>query len=203
MTFPRIRLACLLGPASWILAGCLVVDTGDGSRWGDTGRDVVGDDTGTAVGTDTGRDAGPDGGDRDGEADTAPAAGDADAVDGGRPVPLRTLTELYDDVLQPRCSPCHTTRVSGGLSLARRETLSAQLLASSVQQPAMRRVRPGDPDGSYLWRKLTGDHLAVGGLGEPMPLGVPLASSDLLAIRRWIEAGAVDDLGITPETARE
>jgi hypothetical protein len=57
----------------------------------------------------------------------------------------------------------------------------------SIQQPAVLRVAPGDPDASYLVRKLEG---TVGITGEPMP---PIGSLDptlIAVIRQWITNGA-------------
>ncbi len=53
------------------------------------------------------------------------------------------------------------------------------------------RVVPGDPDASYLWRRLTGDGL--GADVERMPYNSPpLCGEALDAIREWIEAGAAN-----------
>jgi hypothetical protein len=67
--------------------------------------------------------------------------------------------------------------------------------AALVNQPStestMPRVKPGDPDGSYLYRKLTGTHLEAGGSGEPMPFQRALLEpADLAVFREWIAQGA-------------
>ena len=66
----------------------------------------------------------------------------------------------------------------------------AQLLSASTQLQSMPRVAPGDLDGSYVWHKLVGTHLDVGGLTSPMPMIGMLADDELALIESWILAGA-------------
>ena len=54
---------------------------------------------------------------------------------------------------------------------------------------------PGDPDASFLMKKLVDDLPDDGSLGEPMPLGeairwVELPEADIEMVRSWIAAGA-------------
>ncbi len=57
----------------------------------------------------------------------------------------------------------------------------------STEVPSLLRVKPGDPDNSYIIQKLEG-HAAVGG---QMPLGGPYLSTATIAfIRQWITDGA-------------
>jgi hypothetical protein len=50
------------------------------------------------------------------------------------------------------------------------------------------RVRPGDPEGSFLYRKLK---LPGAGEGAPMPVGdVMLSEPYMQALQGWIEQGA-------------
>jgi hypothetical protein len=49
------------------------------------------------------------------------------------------------------------------------------------------RVKPGDPDSSYVMVKLEGRQT----FGSPMPPGAPLDSIDLTNIRNWIKHGAI------------
>jgi hypothetical protein len=60
----------------------------------------------------------------------------------------------------------------------------------SVQVPEMALVKPGDPDGSYLWMKL--QHLTEEGDGMPRTLtgSKKLRTAELELYRRWIEDGA-------------
>jgi len=71
---------------------------------------------------------------------------------------------------------------------------------SSVALPAMQLVKPGDPQNSFLMRKLDGDLCVLhkscegGDCLDTMPKGKPLlgeAQRDV--VRRWIVQGAKDD----------
>lgn len=63
-----------------------------------------------------------------------------------------------------------------------------------VDQPALGigldYVEPGDTAASYLFAKVTGTQLDVGGNGESMPPGVVLGADELATIQAWIEMGA-------------
>ncbi len=59
------------------------------------------------------------------------------------------------------------------------------------QLVGMMRVRPGQPDQSYLVHKIQGTQASVGGTGNRMPLGgTPLTQAQIDTIRDWIAAGA-------------
>jgi hypothetical protein len=47
------------------------------------------------------------------------------------------------------------------------------------------RIAPGDPQKSYLYRKLLGTHAAVGN-GDKMPLGGQLSAANLTSVSTWI-----------------
>lgn len=61
---------------------------------------------------------------------------------------------------------------------------------SSVQEPEMALVEPGDPARSYLWLKL--QHATEEGKGMPRTVAgsKKLRESELELYRRWIEGGA-------------
>lgn len=65
-----------------------------------------------------------------------------------------------------------------------------------VDQPALGigldYVEPGDTAASYLFAKVTGKQLDVGGNGETMPPGVMLDADKLATIQSWIEMGALE-----------
>ena len=64
----------------------------------------------------------------------------------------------------------------------------AALVNVSSLQVAQDRVEPGDPDNSYLIRKLEGD---AGIVGSRMPQGGPfLDQATIDTIRQWINDGA-------------
>lgn len=60
----------------------------------------------------------------------------------------------------------------------------------SVSFPNLTLVTPGDKEASYLWHKLNGAQLDVGGGGSTMPLGSTLNGDDILKIGEWIDQGA-------------
>lgn len=123
-------------------------------------------------------------------------AGDGTGLDefgnpsGQPPSPLApTLSAIQANVFTPICTQCHTG-ASAPLGLALDVSVAWQNLVgvSSVEQPSLMRVRPGNADSSYLVWKIDGRAGIVGGR---MPLGLPPLSSDqVAAIRGWIQAGA-------------
>jgi hypothetical protein len=66
----------------------------------------------------------------------------------------------------------------------------------SPQLSAMNHVEPGDPESSYLWHKINGTQVNVGGSGLMMPKARPGMQSTVLtpeqftAIEQWILSGA-------------
>jgi hypothetical protein len=108
------------------------------------------------------------------------------------PPPSVTLTQLQTTIFSPLCSGCHT---GGGASLPSSMNLSntaathaAIVGVASTQQPSVQRVNPGNPDNSYLVRKVEG---TPGITGSRMPLGgAPLDPTLIANVRAWITAGA-------------
>ncbi len=105
-----------------------------------------------------------------------------------------TLAQIQATVFTPRCSVCHDGSQPPGGSLPGSQNLTAgNSFASLVnvpsqEQPNLLRVKPGDPDNSYLIRKLEG---TVGISGSRMPLGGPfLDQATIDQVRAWIAAGA-------------
>jgi hypothetical protein len=60
----------------------------------------------------------------------------------------------------------------------------------SGQLPAMMFVKPSVLNESYLWHKVSGTQLDVGGSGMIMPYTIPLNDEERMIIARWIAAGA-------------
>lgn len=93
---------------------------------------------------------------------------------------------------------CHGGGAAGGLELTPGRSL-ASLIGVVASNPEARaagilRVAPGDPESSFLLRKLTGS--LIPGEGEPMPrVGEPLPPAALDLVRRWIAAGAPPTAG--------
>jgi hypothetical protein len=122
--------------------------------------------------------------------DTEDAEGsDATAVDIDTSPPRPTLADVHREVFAVACVQCHIDRVSGGLSLRDDDALLDRLLAPSVQLTTMARIDPQNPDGSYLWLKLIGDHEAAGGSGQRMPLSGAIDGNSLDLVERWIRTG--------------
>lgn len=92
-------------------------------------------------------------------------------------------------IWQETCgTSCHILDDDGGLTL----TYDNLVSVPSEDVPTMNRVEPGSPDDSYLWHKLEGTHLDVGGAGSTMPRGlVELKPKQRQKIERWITEGAL------------
>jgi hypothetical protein len=96
-------------------------------------------------------------------------------------------------LLNSHCVMCHLPGAAqAGLSLY--PDARAALVDRPSTQAALPLVKPGDAEGSYLFRKLAGTHLEAGGTGASMPFQRELlAPGDLALIRQWIAAGAPDN----------
>ena len=100
------------------------------------------------------------------------------------------LAPTYDDVeaiWSQRCSGCHTDGgAQAGLSLDAGE--EALVGVASTQAPDLALISYGDPEGSYLWLKITDDPEII---GSPMPQGSALSDGEIGTIPNWI-------VGVTP-----
>jgi Bacterial Ig-like domain len=99
------------------------------------------------------------------------------------------LQSIQQNVFTPICSPCHS-----GATAPEGETLDAAHSYNSIvgvpstEIPTLDRIKPGDPDNSYLVQKIEG---APGIVGAQMPYHEkPLAQSTIDAIRQWVTDGA-------------
>lgn len=97
-------------------------------------------------------------------------------------------------ILTQNCATvgCHNaTTQASGLNLEVGVALANTVNVPSRQVPAQRRIVPGDPDNSYLFRKIIG---AAGITGTRMPRNNPTyfdQNPALLAmVRKWIQDGA-------------
>jgi hypothetical protein len=102
-----------------------------------------------------------------------------------------TFTSLQDTIFVPFCV-CHVGAAAPlGLVLNSAATFDLLVNTSSSEVPALLRVEPGNPDDSYLVRKLEGGPDIVGFQMPPTELGeqhLPQETIDL--VRAWIAAGA-------------
>ena len=105
--------------------------------------------------------------------------------------PVVTAVNYVADI-QPiftdRCVGCHNAAAAPhGLILDAANSYALLVNVASREVPSLKRVKPGDPDNSYLVQKVEGT-AAVGG---QMPLGrAPLTDGQIALIRRWISEGA-------------
>jgi hypothetical protein len=110
------------------------------------------------------------------------------------------LTADFDSIqahiFTPICTICHAGAAAPhGLRLDAADSYNLLVGVPSVEVPSLLRVKPGDPDSSYIIQKLEG-HAAV---GARMPLGGPYLSTDEIAvIRLWITDGALPGAMATP-----
>lgn len=120
--------------------------------------------------------------------DGVPPTGEAPPDTTSSPAP--TLAQLSREIFTPNCafSGCHSgAGAAAGMSLAA-DRIAGQLIGVVSPTSGMKRVDPGNPEGSYLLKKLRGD---AGISGAQMPLGdAPLSAAQLELIRAWIAAGA-------------
>ena len=109
-----------------------------------------------------------------------------------------TLASIQQNVFTPVCTNCHAGGAAPeGLRLDVGSSAAA-LIGVPSNQASMLRVSPGDPDASYLVRKLEGS----AAVGARMPLGGPyLDQATIDVIRAWILAGA-PAAGASPSDGR-
>lgn len=95
-------------------------------------------------------------------------------------------------LLTASCATCHMTGTeAGNVALIPARAVEQTVNVPSVEAPALMRVKPGDPDASYLVMKLEGTHVERGGTGAQMPFGAPpLPPEKTALVRRWIAEGA-------------
>lgn len=127
----------------------------------------------------------------------AAAAGAAGCTDFGDPIrqPVGMVAPRFFTDVAPifssNCaiSGCHAPPVQAGLDLRASVAYANIVDVASTENPALRRIAPGDPDNSYLLRKLS--DCAGCYVGARMPFGrPPLPDAQLQLLRDWVAAGA-------------
>ncbi|VUX55720.1 conserved protein of unknown function [uncultured Woeseiaceae bacterium] len=105
-----------------------------------------------------------------------------------------TLAQIQAQVFGPTCSVpgCHSgggAALPGVMNLRSAQASFDNLVnVASLQVPAIDRIEPGDPDNSYLIRKIEG---TAGIVGARMPFGGPfLDQAAIDMIRQWVSEGA-------------
>lgn len=131
----------------------------------------------------------------------AGCAGNGDGLDrNGQPVaaggnpggPISAdFQSIQDNVFTPICSKCHIgASAPEGLQLDAAHSYNLLVGVPSNEQSNLLRVKPGDPDNSYMVHKIEG---LAGIVGGQMPLGeTPLPQTTIDAIRQWITDGAAN-----------
>ena len=104
----------------------------------------------------------------------------------------REIFETTDSAGRTSCVTCHRTTslvLSGGMNLTHDLAYDQLVGVASRTKPGATRVIPGDPDNSYIIRKVEG---ASGIEGRRMPNDGPpyLTDGQILILRRWIALGA-------------
>jgi len=112
------------------------------------------------------------------------------STDGGLPVAFEpTFSNIQQNVLSSICVECHVgAQAPEGLRLDTQNAYDNLVGVRSAEQNNLFRVSPGNPDDSYIIRKLEGGPNITGG---QMPLNRPaLPQPTINAIRIWISRGA-------------
>jgi hypothetical protein len=115
-------------------------------------------------------------------------------VPGGSPPPPLSadFQSIQENIFTPICSVCHAGgSAPEGLRLDAADSYNLLVGVPSTEVPSLLRVKPADPNNSYIIQKLEG-HAAV---GAQMPFGCPntqpcLTTSTIAFIRQWITNGA-------------
>ncbi len=102
------------------------------------------------------------------------------------------LSRDVQPIFTVNCTGCHGgTQPAQGMNLSAGVSHTNIVDVPSVEVPGMRRIRPLQPDSSYLVHKVQGTYSSVGGSGDRMPLGgAPLTATEIGRIRSWILLGA-------------
>jgi hypothetical protein len=122
-------------------------------------------------------------------------AGNGEGLDaGGRPItgpPVANsdFQEIQDTIFTPICTACHVgANAPQGLRLDAANSYTMLVNVASAEVPGTLRVSPGNPDASYIVKKIEG----TASVGARMPAnGPPYLTQDRIdLVRRWISAGA-------------
>jgi methionine-rich copper-binding protein CopC len=121
---------------------------------------------------------------------------------GGTPPLTPDLTSIQANVFTPICTKCHIgAGAPQGLQLDAAHSYSLLVGVPSAEVPNLLRVKAGDPDNSYIIRKLEG---GPGIVGVQMPADGPpyLPQATINVIRSWITNGAMSAMaaGVSPSS---
>jgi hypothetical protein len=103
------------------------------------------------------------------------------------------FSEIQANIFAPNCATtgCHLgAGAAQGLRLDNANSFGMLVGVASSEESSLLRVAPGDPNNSYLIRKLEGS----ASVGAQMPLNAPpLEQASIEVVRQWITDGAIDD----------
>jgi len=95
-----------------------------------------------------------------------------------------------EGVFARECVMCHQPYDAKGELTLHPGGAWVNVVNVASSQMDMMLVKPGDPEQSYLYRKLTNTHTEAGGNGDAMPFDANLTAEQLEIVRGWIEQGA-------------
>ena len=118
---------------------------------------------------------------------------------GGGPL-TASFSSIQANVFTPICATCHAgASAPHGLRLDGNNSYALLVGVASDEEPSILRVKPHDPDNSYLVQKIQG----TAATGERMPAGMPaLPQATIDTIRQWITNGATNDTGTSGASIR-
>lgn len=112
---------------------------------------------------------------------------------GGGPDANATFTRVQNEVFTPSCARagCHAGAApQQDLDLSAGVSYGRLVRHPASEQSSLFRVAPGDPEASYLVRKLRGD---PGISGAKMPRGGTLDPAKVQLVIDWVRRGAPND----------
>lgn len=101
-----------------------------------------------------------------------------------------TLTQISEQIFAQNCAfvGCHAGGSPQANMSLEADFVGGEIIGvASSQRPELKRIDPGNPDGSYLLMKLRG---ADGIINQQMPVGGRLSDAQIEMIREWIAGGA-------------
>ena len=123
---------------------------------------------------------------------------------GGHHSGEETIGEGYtavQSVFSNNCTMCHAT---GATFPSLEGDICTDLVDVDSQQSSNKLIVGGDSNASYLYHKMAGTHLDVGGTGSQMPIGGSISQEDLDLVMAWIDEGpSCEGDSITPNEPSE
>jgi mono/diheme cytochrome c family protein len=112
------------------------------------------------------------------------------------PQPTQMADASFKGDIQPIFSKhcahpsCHGVAQSAGLQLSEGMAYGNIVNVRSTEQPQYMRIKPGEPDSSYIVLKIEGKQA----VGSRMPLtGGYLSDKQIQTVRSWVKEGAKND----------